>query len=75
MDPEFICHHLNVNPVAIPRRQQPQWSFKEHAKAVKEEFNKLKQAEAIYEHNVRLAFLGSMPRSSGLGRRKQGVTT
>ena len=75
MDPEFICHHLNVNPVAIPRRQQPQWSSKEHAEAVKEEFNKLKQAEAIYEHNARLAFLGSMPRSSGLGRRKQGVTT
>ena len=23
IDPEFICHRLNVNPKAIPRKQPP----------------------------------------------------
>lgn len=44
---EFICHYLNVNPTIILKRQQP-WRFsKEHAKVVKEEVNKLKQAGVI----------------------------
>ena len=44
---EFISHYLNVNSTIIPKRQQP-WQFsKEHAKVVKEEVNKLKQAGAI----------------------------
>ena len=42
VDPEFICHHLNVNPSAVPRRQQPQRSSKEHSDAIKEEVLKLK---------------------------------
>ena len=36
VDPEFICHHLNVNPSIIPKKQPPQRPSKEHAKAVRE---------------------------------------
>ena len=46
---EFICHSLNVNLKAVLRKQQPRWSFKVHAEAVKEEIWKLKQAWAIKE--------------------------
>ena len=47
VDPNFICHHLNVNP-AITLKKQPHWcSSKEHAKAVKEEVMKLKHVGAI----------------------------
>lgn len=47
VDLDFICHHLNVNPAAIPRKQQPWCSSKEHANVVKEEANKLKRIRAI----------------------------
>ena len=47
--PEFICHWLNVNPEAIPRKQPPRHSPKEHAEVVRVEVNKLKQARAIKE--------------------------
>ena len=47
VDLDFVCHHLNVNPAVLPRKQ-PHWrSSKEHFDAVKEEVNKLKQAETI----------------------------
>ena len=23
VDPNFICHHLNVNPIVLPRKQPP----------------------------------------------------
>ena len=49
IDPNFICHHLNVNPGAIPKRQPPQLSSKEHAEAVKEEVIKLRRVGAIKE--------------------------
>ena len=49
IDPKFICHQLNVNLEAIPRKQPPQGLSKEHAKVVKVEVNKLKQAGAIKE--------------------------
>ena len=49
VDPEFICHNLNVNPKAISRKQQTRRSSKEHANAIKEEVCKLKQAGAIKE--------------------------
>lgn len=49
VDPEFICHHLNVNPAIMPKRQQPRHSSKKHAELVKENVNKLKQAGAIKE--------------------------
>ena len=48
-DLSFICHHLNVNPSIIPKRQPPRRSSKDHAEAVKNEVIKLKQAGAIKE--------------------------
>ena len=49
MDPEFICHLLNVNPLVAPKKQLP-WSLsKEHVEAVREDVVKLKQAGAIKE--------------------------
>ena len=49
VDLSFICHHLNVSPSVIPRKQPPQRSSKEHSDAVKDEVTKLKQARAIKE--------------------------
>ena len=49
VDIDFICHHLNVNPTVLPRKQLPRFSSKEHFDTVKEEVNKLKQAGAIKE--------------------------
>ena len=49
LDPNFICHHLNVNPYITPKRQPPRRSSKEHVEAVKIEVTKLKQARAIKE--------------------------
>ena len=34
VDPEFICHHLNVNLLVVPKKQPPRRPSKEHAKAV-----------------------------------------
>ena len=45
----FICHHLNVNPSVIPRKQLPRRSSKDHYEDVKEEVTKLKRAGAIKE--------------------------
>ena len=42
VDPEFICHHLNVNPLVTPKKQLPRRPFKEHVEAVQEEVAKLK---------------------------------
>ncbi|XP_075661498.1 uncharacterized protein LOC142631252 [Castanea sativa] len=49
VDPSFICHHLNVSPTVVPRKQPPRRSSKEHSEAVKEEVTKLKQTGAINE--------------------------
>ena len=49
VDPDFICHHLNINPSVTPKKQPPQHSLKEHANVVKEEVMKLKKAGAIKE--------------------------
>ena len=35
VDPDFICHHLNVNPSVIPKKQLPRRPSKEHAEAVR----------------------------------------
>ena len=35
VDPDFICHHLNVNPLVIPQKQLPRRPSKEHAEAVR----------------------------------------
>ena len=42
VDPDFICHRLNVNPSAIPKKQSPRRSSREHSDAVKGEVLKLK---------------------------------
>ena len=49
MDPEFIYHHLNVNPLIVPKKQLPRRPSKELAEAVREEVAKLKQVGAIKE--------------------------
>ena len=49
VDPNFICHHLNVNPSFIPKKQPPRRSSKEYFDAIKEEVVKLKWASAINE--------------------------
>ena len=42
VDPNFICHYLNVNPSVTPKKQPPRRSFKDHYEVVKEEVMKLK---------------------------------
>ena len=49
IDPDFICHHLNVNPSIAPRKQPHRRSSKDHYEAVKDEVTKLKRAGAIKE--------------------------
>ena len=49
VDPNFICHHLNINLSITPRRQPPRRPSEEHVEAVKNEVTKLKLAGAIKE--------------------------
>ena len=49
IDPDFICHHLNVNPSVTPKKQSPWRPSREHAEAIREEVTKLKHAGAIKE--------------------------
>ena len=49
VDPEFFCHHLNVNLLVAPKKPLPRRPSKEHAEAVREEVAKLKQVRAIKE--------------------------
>ena len=49
VDPEFICHHLNVNLLIAPKKQPPWLPSKEHAEVIRDEVTKLKQAGAIKE--------------------------
>ena len=49
IDPDFICHHLNVNPSIAPRKQPPRRSSKDYYEAVKDEVTKLKRAGVIKE--------------------------
>ena len=35
VDPEFIVHKLNVNPLYPPKKQKPRRSAKEHVDIVK----------------------------------------
>jgi len=49
VDPEFICHRLNVNPKSTSRKQLPRRLSNKHVEAVKDKVCKLKQAEAIKE--------------------------
>ena len=49
VDPDFICHHLNVSSAVTPKKQLPRRPSKEHAEAVREEVTKLKKVGAIKE--------------------------
>ena len=49
VDPNFICHHLNVNPSITLRKQPHRRSSKEHSDAIKEKVVKLKRATVIKE--------------------------
>ena len=49
VDPSLICHHLNVNPSSIPKKQPSRRPSQEHASAVRDEVMKLKKAGAIKE--------------------------
>ena len=49
VDPNFICHPLNVNSFITPRRQPPWCPSKEHVEAIKNEVTKLKQVGVIKE--------------------------
>ena len=49
VNPNFICHHLNINPSVTPRKQPPQHLFKDHSNTVRDKMRKLKQAGAIKE--------------------------
>ena len=35
VDPNFICHHLNVNPLVAPKKQLPRCPSKGHVEAVR----------------------------------------
>ena len=49
VDLEFICHHLNINPLIAPKKQTPRRPSREHAEAIRKEVTRLKQAGAIKE--------------------------
>ena len=49
LNPEFICHRLNVDPSATPKKQPPRRLSNEHVEAIKTEVVKLKQTGAIKE--------------------------
>ena len=42
VDPNFIVHKLNVDPLFPPKKKKPRRSAKQHVEAVKEEVEKLK---------------------------------
>ena len=47
MDPEFIIHRLNVDPLFPPKKQKSRRSAKEHVEAIKLVVKRLKEAGAI----------------------------
>ena len=49
IDPNFICHHLNVNPSISSKRRPPWRPSKEHVEVVKNEVTKLKLVGTIKE--------------------------
>jgi len=49
VDPEFIVHRLNVDPLHPPKKQKPRRLAKEHVDAVKQDVKRLKEAGAIKE--------------------------
>ena len=70
VDPNFICHHLNVNLSITPKRQPPRRPSKEHVEAVKNEVTKLKLVRAIKEvfYSQRLANTVVLKKKTGKWR-------
>ena len=49
VDPEFIVHKLNVDPLYPLKKQKPRRSAKEHVEAIRQEVKRLKEVGAIKE--------------------------
>ena len=49
VDPTYIMHRLNVDPLVPPKKQRSRRAGKPHVEAVNEEVERLKQARAIKE--------------------------
>ena len=49
VDPEFIVHKLNVDPLFPSKKQKPRRSAKEHVEAIKQEVQKLKEVGEVKE--------------------------
>ena len=49
LDPEFVVHRLNVDPLFPPKKQKSRRLAKEHVEAVKQEVKRLKESGAIKE--------------------------
>ncbi|XP_030942934.1 uncharacterized protein LOC115967916 [Quercus lobata] len=49
VDPGFIVHKLNVDPLYSPKKQKPRRLAKDHVEGVRQEVKKLKEARAIKE--------------------------
>ena len=49
VDPEFIVHRINVDPLFPPKKQKSRRSAKEHVEAPKQEVKQLKEVGAIKE--------------------------
>ena len=49
VDPTFITHQLNVDPLVMPKKQKLRRLAKPHVEAMKEEVKKLKQVRTIKE--------------------------
>ena len=49
INPDFICHHLNVNPSITLKKQSPRRPSREHVEPIREEVMKLKRIGAIKE--------------------------
>lgn len=43
VDPKFIVHKLNVDPLFPPKKQKPRRLAKEHVEAIKQEVRRLKE--------------------------------
>ena len=53
VDPEFIVHKLNVDPLYPPKKRKPRRLAKEHVEAIRQEVKRLKEAGAIKEISSR----------------------
>jgi len=47
VDPDFVYHHLNIDPSTILKRQRPQKSSDPHTEALKEDLTSSKRIEPL----------------------------